>query len=149
MLCVRKRLPAFIRDLLYRIAARSPQLFKQQAGTVTVSTVGMFGMGGGWGLGIGSPYTTGVLVGGISEKPGVVDGQIAIRDYLSLTIEFHHEIIDGVPAARFVNALKGLLENAYGLVDEVKDVKGINLSATTRAAPPAVPPAAGWQREAY
>lgn len=105
-------LPAFIRDLFYRLVARLPRLFKQHAGTVMVTAVGMFGAGAGWGLGTGSPYTTGILLGGIAEKPGVVDGQIAVREYLSLTVDFDHDIIDGAPAARFLNRLKALIESA-------------------------------------
>jgi pyruvate/2-oxoglutarate dehydrogenase complex dihydrolipoamide acyltransferase (E2) component len=34
---------------------------------------------------------------------------------LSLTIGLDHDIIDGAPAARFVNRFKGLIESAYGL----------------------------------
>jgi pyruvate/2-oxoglutarate dehydrogenase complex dihydrolipoamide acyltransferase (E2) component len=52
-------------------------------------------------------------VGGFGEKPGVVDGHIAIRDYLSLTISFDHEIIDGTPAARFTGRLKDLIERLW------------------------------------
>jgi pyruvate/2-oxoglutarate dehydrogenase complex dihydrolipoamide acyltransferase (E2) component len=58
-----------------------------------------------------------VTVGGIGEKPGVVNGHIAIRDYLSLTISFDHDIIDGAPAARFTQRLKDLIESGYGLLD--------------------------------
>ena len=60
-----------------------------------------------------------MTVGGISEKPGVVDGQIAIRDYLSLTISFDHDMIDGAPAARFTQRLKELIESDYGLGDSM------------------------------
>jgi hypothetical protein len=108
-------LPAFIRDLAYGFMARSPRLFKNQVGTVMVSAVGMFGEGGGWGITPGSFYTTNILLGGIAQKPAVVDGQIVIRDFLSLTIGLDHDIIDGAPAARFVNRFKGLIESAYGL----------------------------------
>ena len=63
------------------------------------------------------PTTLMMTVGGIGEKPGVVDGQIAIREYLSLTISFDHELIDGAPAARFTERLKELIESGYGLGD--------------------------------
>ena len=53
----------------------------------------------------------------IAEKPGVVNGTIAIRDYLSLTISFDHDIVDGAPAARFTERLKDLIESGYGLPD--------------------------------
>lgn len=108
-------LPAFIRDLAYGFITRSPRLFKKQVGTVMVTAVGMFGQGGGWGITPGSFYTTSILLGGIAQKPAVVDGQIVVRDFLSLTIGLDHDIIDGAPGARFVNRFKALIESAYGL----------------------------------
>jgi hypothetical protein len=110
-------LPAFVRDIFYFILSRSPQLYKKQIGTIMVSAVGMFGHKSGWGVSPGSFYTTNLLLGGIGEKPGVVDGQIAVREYLSLTINFDHDIIDGAPAARFAARLIELIEGAYGLDD--------------------------------
>jgi hypothetical protein len=58
-----------------------------------------------------------ITVGGIGEKPVLVDGRIALRDYLSLTISFDHDIIDGAQAARFTERLKELIESGYGLFD--------------------------------
>ena len=81
-----------------------------------LTAVGMFGEGAGWGIPLAS-HTLVITVGGIGEKPGVVDGHIAIRDYLSLTISFNHEMIDGAPAARFIQRLKDLIESGYGLDD--------------------------------
>jgi pyruvate/2-oxoglutarate dehydrogenase complex dihydrolipoamide acyltransferase (E2) component len=72
----------------------------------------MFGKGGGWGLGFLPTHTLGITVGGIAEKPGAVDGQIAIREYLNLTVAFDHDIVDGAPAARFAKKLTGLIEQA-------------------------------------
>ena len=51
------------------------------------------------------------------REAGVVDGQIAIREYLSLTLSFDHETIDGAPAARFTQRLIDLIERGYGLFD--------------------------------
>jgi pyruvate/2-oxoglutarate dehydrogenase complex dihydrolipoamide acyltransferase (E2) component len=110
-------LPWFIRDIFYQIASKSPRFFKEQAGSIVVTAVGMFGSGGGWGIGPGSIYTTGITIGGISEKPGVIDGRIEIRKYLSLTVDFDHDIIDGAPAARFLSQLKALIEDGAGLED--------------------------------
>jgi pyruvate/2-oxoglutarate dehydrogenase complex dihydrolipoamide acyltransferase (E2) component len=108
-------LPAVVRDLGYGLAARMPRLFKAQAGTVMVTAVGMFGEGSGWGIGTASPYTTSLLLGGIEPKPRLIEGQLVEREYLSLTVELDHDIIDGAPAARFVSRLKALLEAGYGL----------------------------------
>ena len=61
-----------------------------------------------------------MAVGGIAEKPGVVDGHIAIREYLCVTLSFDHDVVDGAPAARFVSRLRELIESNHGL-QEVED----------------------------
>jgi pyruvate/2-oxoglutarate dehydrogenase complex dihydrolipoamide acyltransferase (E2) component len=75
----------------------------------------MFGAGNGWGIPVGGPLPLVLTVGGIVEKPGIVDGRIELREYLSLTISFDHDIVDGAPAARFAAHLKQLIECGYGL----------------------------------
>jgi len=107
-------LPAFL--VMLWMGKRSPQAWKKYRGTVGITTVGMFGKGAGWGIPLAS-HSLWMTVGGIGEKPGVVDGYIAMRDYLSLTISFDHETIDGAPAARFTQRLKDLIESGYGLGD--------------------------------
>jgi pyruvate/2-oxoglutarate dehydrogenase complex dihydrolipoamide acyltransferase (E2) component len=107
-------LPAF--RVMVWMTERSPQVRKKYRGTVALTTVGMFGKGAGWGIPL-SDHSLWMTVGGIGEKPGVVDGHIAMRDYLSLTISFDHDMIDGAPAARFTERLKELIESGYGLGD--------------------------------
>ena len=75
----------------------------------------MFARGGGWGFGILPFHTLGIAIGGIAERPGVVDGRIEIREYLDLTISLDHDIVDGAPAARFTRQLCELIESGYGL----------------------------------
>ena len=101
--------------ILWWMSGKSPQLMKKYVGTVSLTAVGMFGKGAGWGIPIAGQTT--MTVGGIGEKPGVVDEQVAIREYLSLTLSFNHELIDGAPAARFSERLKELIESGYGLFD--------------------------------
>jgi len=100
------------------IGRRYPQVWKKNWGTVTLSAVGMFGKGAGWGIPPTIPSLCWITVGGIGEKSGVVDGQIAIREYLSLTVSFDHNMIDGAQAARFTERLKELIESGYGLIDQ-------------------------------
>lgn len=107
--------PTFLISFFLRMIGKDPRQMKKYVGTVALSSVGMFGKGAGWGIPPAGPPSLQMTVGGIGEKPGIVDGQIAIRDYLSLTISFDHEIIDGAPAARFTRRLKELIENGYGL----------------------------------
>jgi len=99
------------------IGRTHPRMWKKNVGTVGITAVGMFGNGAGWGIPPAPPTPLMMTVGGIGQKPGVVDGHIAIRDYLSLTISFDHELIDGAPAARFTERLKDLIESGYGLGD--------------------------------
>ena len=109
--------PGFLRDLFYRLMLRSPQRLKAQMGTVVLTAVGMFGQGGGWGIPT-TQYTLGVTLGGTARKPGVVEGRIEVRDYLSVTIAMDHDIIDGAPGARFADRFRDLVERGYGLDDE-------------------------------
>ncbi len=109
-------LPTFLFRFLLWMLGGYPQLGKKIRGTVSLTAVGMFGKGTGWGIPPAAP-TLNITVGGIGEKPAIVDGQIALRDYLSLTISFDHDIVDGAPAARFTQRLKELIESGYGLPD--------------------------------
>jgi pyruvate/2-oxoglutarate dehydrogenase complex dihydrolipoamide acyltransferase (E2) component len=82
---------------------------KRNVGTVALTAVGMFGQGGGWGIPIAvTPLF--ITLGGIAEKPGVVQGKVTIREYLCLTLTFDHDVVDGAPAARFAARLKELIE---------------------------------------
>jgi pyruvate/2-oxoglutarate dehydrogenase complex dihydrolipoamide acyltransferase (E2) component len=40
-----------------------------------------------------------------------------VRKYLSLTLDFDHDIIDGAPAARFAQRLIELIESGEGLCE--------------------------------
>ncbi len=102
--------------IFWWMLGRYPQVQKKYGGTVGLSAVGMFGKGAGWGIPI-TEHTLDLTLGGIAEKPGVVDRQIAIREYLSITLSFDHDLIDGAPAARFTQRLKELIESGYGLAE--------------------------------
>ena len=106
------RLPRSARGLFYWALRENPRWFKRLAGTVVVTSVGMFGKGGGWGLGFLPMHTLGLAVGGIAEKPGVYEGEVAIREYVNLTLSFDHDIVDGAPAAMFAKTLRELIETA-------------------------------------
>jgi hypothetical protein len=108
------RLPGFARRLFYGVLFRRPQLIKQYFGTVALSSIGMFGSGGFWGIPVPN-HTLQLTLGGIAARPGVVAGRIEVREYLSVTVSFDHDIVDGAPAARFAQHWKELVERADGL----------------------------------
>ncbi|MGW8251290.1 MAG: 2-oxo acid dehydrogenase subunit E2 [Anaerolineales bacterium] len=108
------RMPGFIRRLMLRIVDKNPHLIKQVKGTVVLSAIGMFGKGGGWGMSMPS-HTLGITVGGIVEKPRLIDGRIESREFLDVTLDFDHDIVDGAPAARFAQQFRELVETGYDL----------------------------------
>ncbi|HSJ56402.1 MAG TPA: 2-oxo acid dehydrogenase subunit E2 [Anaerolineae bacterium] len=117
------RLPMAVRMSIWRVLMRNAHAVKRFAGTTGVTAVGMFGKRAGWGMTI--PFlTVNVVVGGISLKPRLVDGQIGNRELLCLTISFDHDIVDGAPAARFVNCFVQLLESGSGLIGPATAARG-------------------------
>jgi pyruvate/2-oxoglutarate dehydrogenase complex dihydrolipoamide acyltransferase (E2) component len=107
-------LPAAIRLVFWRALFRMPNQVKAMAGTVSVTAIGMFGQGAGWAITL-PIYTLSVALGGIAQKTVVVDGQVAVREVLSVTLTFDHDIVDGAPAARFAQRFRELVESGYGL----------------------------------
>ncbi len=112
------RLPGPVRRAVYWASLRNPPAFKSTMGTVSLTAIGMFGDGGGWGLPVPA-HTLQITVGGIAEKPGVVDHRIEIREYLDVTISLDHDVVDGAPAARFTQQFKALIERGAGLSEAV------------------------------
>jgi pyruvate/2-oxoglutarate dehydrogenase complex dihydrolipoamide acyltransferase (E2) component len=106
------RLPGFIRRLFLWALFKNPQLIKDYYGTVLVTSIGMFGTGTGWGIPVPN-HTLQLTLGGIGEKPGVVEHRVEIRKYLSVTISLDHDVVDGAPAARFIQRLRKLVEHGY------------------------------------
>jgi pyruvate/2-oxoglutarate dehydrogenase complex dihydrolipoamide acyltransferase (E2) component len=107
-------LPAFVRRFFLKVLFKYPHMLKEMNGTVSLTAVGMFGNGAGWGIPV-SNHTLQITLGGIAEKPAFNNGQIENREYLCVTISFDHDIVDGAPAARFVQRLKELVESSYGV----------------------------------
>lgn len=107
-------LPGFIRHLIWRAVMARPLWTKRFGGTVAVSSIGMFGSSLGWGIPI-TPAPLMVTVGGIGPRPVLVEDRLENREYLSLTVSVDHDIIDGAPAARFVERMRQLIEDGDGL----------------------------------
>jgi pyruvate/2-oxoglutarate dehydrogenase complex dihydrolipoamide acyltransferase (E2) component len=111
------KVPRFLRHLFFRCLYGRPDLLKKYIGTVMVTSVGMFGTGAGWGIApTGSALT--VTVGGIVPRPFLANGRLENREHLCLTISLDHSVIDGAPAARFMQQFKELIESGSGLFGE-------------------------------
>lgn len=113
-------LPAFIRRLFLGMLFRNPHWLKDMNGTVSLTSVGMFGDGGGWGIPV-SNHTLQITLGGVANRPALVNGQLESREYLCVTISLDHDVVDGAPAARFIQRLKELIESGYGITEFIEN----------------------------
>ena len=96
---------------------RDPTVSVSMMGTVGITAVGMFGKNhSGWGL-YSTRHSLDLVVGSIAWKPAVVKGRIEPREILHLTAVFDHDVVDGAPAARFVQRLVELIESGHGIVE--------------------------------
>jgi 2-oxoisovalerate dehydrogenase E2 component (dihydrolipoyl transacylase) len=78
-------------------------------GTITITNVGGFGVETGTPI-INKPECAIVATGLIAPRPWVVDGELAVRQLMTVSVSFDHRIVDGAYAARFLGHLRDLLE---------------------------------------
>jgi pyruvate dehydrogenase E2 component (dihydrolipoamide acetyltransferase) len=81
-------------------------------GTFTLSNLGMFAVDGVTPI-LRTPETGILGVGRTKAKPAVHNGEIAIRSMMFLNLTFDHRVVDGAPAAKFLEAVARFLENPY------------------------------------
>ena len=98
-------------------AARQGKLRPEDfsGGTFTVSNLGMFDVDSFTAV-INPPESAILAVGSITPTPVVVDGQVVVRDRMKVTLSSDHRAIDGAIAARFLQEVKRLLEEPFGLL---------------------------------
>jgi pyruvate dehydrogenase E2 component (dihydrolipoamide acetyltransferase) len=81
-------------------------------GTFTITNLGMFGIDFFDPI-LVPPQSCILGVGRIVEKPVVANGQVVPRPMMSLSLSFDHRVLDGVPAARFLQGLNEVLQNPW------------------------------------
>jgi pyruvate/2-oxoglutarate dehydrogenase complex dihydrolipoamide acyltransferase (E2) component len=114
------RLPQWLRLILMRrLVLDHPQRVKDMMGTVMITTAGMIGHTRGWIMPFGM-HSLCFAFGSLNEQAAVYRGEIQKREILHLTVLIDHDVIDGVPAARFVDDLVKKLQAGYGLAPMVE-----------------------------
>jgi pyruvate dehydrogenase E2 component (dihydrolipoamide acetyltransferase) len=109
-------LAALTRDLAERAKARRLAPEEMSGGTFTITNLGMTGVDAFTPI-VNWPECAVLGVGRITEEPVVQEGKLAVGHRLWLSLTFDHRIVDGAPAARF-------LENLRRSVEEQKEQKG-------------------------
>jgi len=84
-------------------------------GTFTITNLGMYDVDAFTPI-INLPEAAILGAGRIQPKPVVRDGQIVVRQVWVLSLAFDHRLVDGAPAARFLQRIKQLIETPYLLL---------------------------------
>jgi pyruvate dehydrogenase E2 component (dihydrolipoyllysine-residue acetyltransferase) len=106
---------AEVRELAGRARLKKLMPEEYTGATFSVSNLGMFGIHEF--TAIINPPEAGILaVGGIEETPVVVDGAIVVRPRMRITMSCDHRVIDGAQGSRFLQTLKGMLEEPTAIL---------------------------------
>ncbi|HYI93226.1 MAG TPA: dihydrolipoamide acetyltransferase family protein [Bryobacteraceae bacterium] len=96
--------------LIDSVRRREIQASDMQGGIFTISNLGSFGVEAFTPI-INSPETAVLGLGAIRWEPVVLsNGQIVAREQMMLSLTFDHRVVDGAPAARFLQTLAALIE---------------------------------------
>ncbi|MDZ3993232.1 dihydrolipoamide acetyltransferase family protein [Pseudomonas sp. Teo4] len=93
------------------VAARSNKASREELTGSTITLTSLGALGGIVSTPVvNTPEVAIVGVNRIVERPVVIDGQIVVRKMMNLSSSFDHRVVDGMDAALFIQAVRGLLE---------------------------------------
>ncbi len=101
--------------LVERARSHTLHVSELEGGTFTVSNLGMFGIDAFTPI-INLPQCSILGIGRIVREPAVIGDQIVPCEMLTLSLTFDHRVVDGAPAARFLNAIRTAVENPAALL---------------------------------
>jgi pyruvate/2-oxoglutarate dehydrogenase complex dihydrolipoamide acyltransferase (E2) component len=110
---------AEIADLTGRVRENKARVDELTGGTFTITSVG--NIGGRFATPILNHPEVAILgVNQIHDRPVAIAGKVEVRPMMYLSPSFDHRVIDGAVAARFVGALKAILENPESLLLDLR-----------------------------
>jgi pyruvate dehydrogenase E2 component (dihydrolipoamide acetyltransferase) len=84
-------------------------------GTFTVTNVGVFGVDGG--VPILNPGEAAIFAcGAVRARPWEFQGEVALRDVMTLSLAFDHRVVDGQEASAFLTAVGEILADPVNLL---------------------------------
>ncbi|MEM3727197.1 MAG: dihydrolipoamide acetyltransferase family protein [Candidatus Bathyarchaeia archaeon] len=99
-----------IKELTNKAFQRKLSIEEVTGGTFTITNLGAYDVEVFIPI-INPPQTAILGVGKIEKKPIVINNEVLIKPIAALTLVFDHRVVDGVPAAKFLQEIKRLLEN--------------------------------------
>ena len=104
-----------MKDLAARAKTRKLAPHEYQGGSFAISNLGMFGIEN-FDAVINPPHGAILAVGAGIPTPVVEDGQVVIRNIMSMTLSVDHRVIDGALGAQLLEAIVTHLENPVGML---------------------------------
>ncbi|MCU0699806.1 MAG: pyruvate dehydrogenase complex dihydrolipoamide acetyltransferase [Myxococcaceae bacterium] len=104
-----------VRELAERAKKKALKPDEYTGGSITVSNLGMFGIDSFIAV-INPPQASILAVGKVEPKVVVRDGQMVIRQMMSMTFSGDHRVVDGAVGAQFLKIVRELLEQPMRLL---------------------------------
>ena len=108
-------LSAEMKDLATRAKTKKLAPHEYQGGSFAISNLGMFGIEN-FDAVINPPHGAILAVGAGIQTPVVENGEIVIRNVMSMTLSVDHRVIDGALGAQLLERIVAHLENPMGML---------------------------------
>jgi pyruvate dehydrogenase E2 component (dihydrolipoamide acetyltransferase) len=102
-------------DLIDRARQKKLRPADISDGTFTLTNLGMYNVDAFDAI-VNTPQAAILSVGRIADRVVPVDGQVAIRPMMVLTLSLDHRVVDGARAAQFLDDLASLIEEPLSLI---------------------------------
>jgi pyruvate dehydrogenase E2 component (dihydrolipoamide acetyltransferase) len=110
-----RELTAALGDLTDRARAARCTTDDLKGGTITLTNIGVFGVDAG--APILNPGEAAILaVGAVQRRPWEFEGELALRNLVTLSLAFDHRLVDGQAAARFLRDVGDVLADPTNLI---------------------------------
>jgi len=109
------QIAAETKDLAQKAQNKKLAPADMQGNTFTISNLGMFDIDEFTAI-INPPDACILAVGKIAAVPAVVNNEIKVVNKMKITLSCDHRVVDGVTGAKFLQTLKGLLEDPIRLL---------------------------------
>ncbi|ARC37126.1 pyruvate dehydrogenase complex dihydrolipoamide acetyltransferase [Paracoccus yeei] len=104
-----------MKDLANRAKTKKLAPHEYQGGSFAISNLGMFGIEN-FDAVINPPHGAILAVGAGIQTPVVENGEVVIRNVMSMTLSVDHRVIDGALGAQLLQAIVNHLENPMGML---------------------------------
>lgn len=104
-----------VKAMALKAKDRKLQPEEMQGNTFTISNLGMFDIEEFTAI-INPPDSCILAVGSIIQKPIVKNGEIVVGNMMRVTLSCDHRVVDGATGAKFLQTLKGVLEDPIRLL---------------------------------